>query len=406
MKNIRSNFRKQISALVISSFFVLASCSSNTAPNTANPSTTEVTKKSVIENYSNIVLASYQDSLSEAKKLQESIKSFVANPTKEGLEAAKTAWLKSRLPYGQTESYRFYDGPIDRETGPELRINSWPLDEVFIDYVEGNKNAGIINNPTEYPNITKEVLTELNQKGGDKNISVGFHAIEFLLWGQDLTDGAGAGQREYTDYLTDGKGTNANQDRRGKYLLTVADMLAEDLQSIVDQWDSSKSGNYRAEFTTLKEDEALTRILKGAGTLSASELSNQRMATPLDVGEREEEHSCFSDSTQSDLVQNVKSIQNVLTGTYTKVDGTVIKGDSIYNLAEKVKPELASKLKTQLDSSLKLINEVKSPFDQEIRPDNKEGNTRVKSAIDSLQAQGLTIVEIGSAMGLTINTKL
>lgn len=409
MKN-RYLEKLSICTALVLSISSISACSNpgtmNTTNNGTNNTQVKVTKAGVIENYSNIVLASYQDSLQGVKNLQSEIIKFVNSPTKEGLEAAKAAWLKSRTPYAQTEGYRFYNGPIDKETGPELRINSWPLDEVFIDYVEGNKTSGIINDLATYPTIDKNMLKETNQKGGDKNISTGFHAIEFLLWGQDLTEGSGAGQREYTDYLTNGQGTNANQDRRGKYLLASADLLVEDMQSLVDDWQDNKAGNYRDELNKLNPDEALTKILIGAGTLSASELSNQRMATPLDVGEREEEHSCFSDSTQSDIVHNTKSIENIILGTYTKTDGTKITGASVYNLINDVKPELAAKIKTQLEASDKLINQIQNPFDQEIRPDNKEGNTRVKSAIDALQTQGITIVEIGSALGLTINTKL
>lgn len=396
---------KSIKSGLLSLLLVLSACSTpqNTNPNTPN---VEVTKKTVIENYSNIVLASYQDSLDAAKKLQISINDFVKSPSKEGLEKAKEDWKKVRTPYGQTEAYRFYQGAIDSESGPEVRINSWPLDEVFIDYVDGNKEAGVINNLKDYPEINTNVLMELNQKGGDKNISTGFHAIEFLLWGQDLSDGAGAGLREYTDYLTDGKGTNSNQQRRAKYLTTVTDLLVSDLEILVNEWSLNKSDNYRAKFLATSDDEAITKILKGAGTLSASELSNQRMATPLEVGEKEEEHSCFSDTTATDILQNTKSIENVLLGTYTKTDGTVIKGANLYDLIKKTDESLANKLKTQLDTSMNLVKQIRSPFDQEIKPGNTEGNERVKSAIKALEDQGLTIVEIGSKLGLTVNTEL
>jgi putative iron-regulated protein len=392
------------SGLLLATVLIISSC---TTPQTVpSDSSNEITKKTVIENYSNIVLASYQDSLDSAKNLQASIKSFISNPTKEGFENAKEAWIKSRLPYGQTEAYRFYQGAIDMENGPEVKINSWPLDEVFIDYVEGNNTAGIINNLKDYPEINADILKELNQKGGDKNISTGFHAIEFLLWGQDLSEGPGAGLREYTDYVTDGNGTNQNQERRAKYLMTVTDLLVSDLEGLVNEWSLNKSDNYRAKFLSLSEDEALTKILKGAGTLSASELSNQRMATPLEVGEKEEEHSCFSDTTGTDIIQNTKSIENVLMGTYTKTDGTVIKGANLYDLIKKTDSNLAEKLKSQLETSSKLVSEIKSPFDQEIKPGNTEGNERVKNAIKALETQGLTIVELGSELGLSVNTEL
>lgn len=397
------NTYKKLSTVLIMTSLYLTGCSNNpTIPTTSGSLSVKATKENVIANYENIVYANYQDSYNGVKNLQNEIDKFIANPTAEGLESAKSAWLKSRISYGQTEGYRFSNGPIDSGDNPEVRINSWPLDEVFIDYVDGNPNSGIINNPEQYPEITTDTLKALNQKGGDKNISVGFHAIEFLLWGQDLSDGPGAGQRQYTDYLTDGKGTNLNQDRRAKYLKAVTDLLVEDIKNVLDQWTPDNASNYRSKFTKMTPDEAITNILKGAGTLASSELSNQRMATPLEVGEKEEEHSCFSDSTQSDLLENTKSIQNIMLGKYTRTDGTKIEGPGIYDLIKQTKPELADKLKSQLDSSFNLVSSIKNPFDQEIRPDNKEGNKRVKDAINSLQSEGITIVDIGSAIGLNI----
>ena len=191
------------------------------------------------DNYAGIVLASYEDSYNEAVTLRDLVNDFVANPTEEGFEACKNQWLAARIPYGQTEVYRFYGGPIDDEDGPEGAINAWPLDENYIDYVVGAENGGIINDTKNFPTIDKKTLIDLNEKGGETNISIGFHAIEFLLWGQDSADTKlkKPGQRPYTDFLTEG-GTAKNQQRRAAYLKAVAEILfrlvVDFLQDIVD----------------------------------------------------------------------------------------------------------------------------------------------------------------------------
>lgn len=396
-----------ISSLILLSMTI--SCnnpSSTNGNNTGNNSGTAITKSAVIKDYSQLVYTNYLDALNQAKEMQTAIKSFVENPSAESLEAAKTAWLQARKPYGQTEGYRFYDGPIDSEEGPEGQLNAWPLDEVYIDYVESNPDGGIINNPEMYPEINSELLSSLNEEGGDKNISTGYHAIEFLLWGQDLSEGAGAGMRPYTDYLTDGNGTASNQERRGKYLLTVTDLLVSDLQTVTDAWAPENDSNYRSEFQKMAEDEALAKILKGIGTLSASELSSERMATPLDVGEREEEHSCFSDNTHDDILRNAQSIQNVYLGTYTGTDGKSIDLSSIYDLVKEKNQALAERLKSEMAETMTKVKAIQAPFDQEIKPGNEEGNKRVQEAINALKKQGASIVEAASALGLTINTDL
>ena len=144
-------------------------------------------RQQVVENYAGLVLANYQDAITLAKVLQTKVNTFVASPTAQGLTDCKTAWINSRVPYLQTEAFRFYDGPIDAgDTNYEGLINAWPLDEVFIDYVEGKPGDGVINDLTGYPTISQQILLVDNGKGGETDVKVGYHAIEFLLWGQDF----------------------------------------------------------------------------------------------------------------------------------------------------------------------------------------------------------------------------
>jgi putative iron-regulated protein len=187
-------------------------------------------KIEAIANYATIVYAGYEDTYQLALVLNDALVAFVENPSEESLLAAREAWLAVRDVYGQTEAYRFYGGAIDGDNGPEPFLNAWPLDEAYIDYVEGDETAGIINNTVDYPEINRDLLLSLNEEGGEENISVGFHAIEFLLWGQDWNDDS-AGERPYTDYTT-----AANAERRGQYLLTLGELLLEDLDYLVQEW--------------------------------------------------------------------------------------------------------------------------------------------------------------------------
>ncbi|WKV13320.1 imelysin family protein [Marivirga harenae] len=164
------------------SAFVFFSCSSQE----------QVTNKEVVENYSNIVYANYQDVHTHAIALRKVIISFLENPTESGFAKSKEAWILARKSYGQSEAFRFYGGPIDGENGPEGQINAWPLDEAYIDYVAAeNTNVNIINSPEKFPEITTAFIASMNEKGSETNVSSGYHAIEFLLWGQDLSDGPG-----------------------------------------------------------------------------------------------------------------------------------------------------------------------------------------------------------------------
>ena len=229
-------------------------------------------------NYADIVLANYEDSYNTAVALRDAIYSFEDDPTEEKFLDCKNKWLQARIPYGQTEAYRFYGGPIDDEDGPEGLINAWPMDENFIDYVEGMPDVGLINNPTVYPTIDKPLLIDLNEKESEESIFTGYHAIEFLLWGQDLST-TSAGQRPYTDYLTTG-GTASNQDRRGLYLKTVADLLVDHLGEVRDEWTAN--GAYRATFLGLSNSDIITNIFGALSELSKGELSGERMFVAVD----------------------------------------------------------------------------------------------------------------------------
>jgi putative iron-regulated protein len=377
----------------------LLSCRKDEDSETENKTDEAALKRDIVNTYSEIVYASYEDSYKKAVNLQDKIKAFVASPSAAGLEEAKKAWLESRVPYLQTEAYRFYGGPIDDEDGPEGLLNAWPMDEVYIDYVEGDAEAGIINAPSQYPVINKELIESLNEEGGETNISTGYHAIEFLLWGQDL-NGAGPGNRPYTDYVTGSGGTAANQTRRGEYLLVVTDLLVENLQQLVNEWKPG-SNNFRKDFNNAPADSAIAKIILGMGSLSGGELAGERMQVALNTKNQEDEHSCFSDNTHNDIVYDAKSIDNVFFGRYTRTDGTVIDGKGINDLAALKNSGLNDQMVQNLAASELAVKAIKAPFDNEIS--DAAGRLRVAAAIESLQSQADKLVEVAAAVGIRLS---
>ena len=360
-----------------------------------------------INTYSDIVYANYQDALSTAQVLDTAIDNLVADPSQNTLDATKSAWLSAREAYGQTEAFRFYGGPIDDEDGPEGQLNAWPLDESYIDYVTASTNgtdavdgSNIINSPNNFPIISPEVIAGLNENGSETNISSGYHAIEFLLWGQDQSSGPGGGERSFTDYVTDGTGTNGNQDRRGRYLQSVSELLVSDLQSLVDEW--APNGTYRAFFNSDDQlDNSLERILNGIGKLSKGELAGERMFVAFDLRSKEDESSCFSDNTHRDIVTNALGIQNVLRGTYTRLDGTTVSGTSIIELVAIGNKTLADELRDLSANSVASTEAIQAPFDQEFL--NELGRERILEAINLLRSQGDKIAEVATELGFTVD---
>jgi len=373
---------------------IVLGCSSD------DDSTTEVVvddaieASSVIKNYADLVLANYQAALVDAEAMNVAIQTFVATPTEENFEAAKEAWLTSRESYGPSEAFRFANGPIDTGDTEEIEgyLNSWPLDEAYIDYVEGDVDAGIINNLADFPTLTKEILTGENGNGGEENVAIGYHAIEFLLWGQDLTAPSEnlAGQRAYTDFV-DG-GTAANQDRRREYLAIVADLLTDHLQIIIDEW----SGDYRSTFLALDEDEALDNIISSIAELSRSELAIERMAVALQNQDQEDEHSCFSDNTHRDIRLNLAGIVNVYTGAYGSVGG-----NSLQDLIEEADADLATELDALLATAVTDVDATLDPFDLAIVDgESSVEGAKVQTAVQALVAFGDKLLEAKVALGI------
>lgn len=347
--------------------------------------------------YADLVFASYTDLVDSTKQLQTDIEAFVADPTDANLETAKQSWLTARDAYGPTEVFRFYDGPIDNpDDGPEGQINAWPLDEAYIDYVKDDPEAGIINDTAGVPEITRDVLVEANEDGGETNISTGWHAIEFLLWGQDFSE-TGPGERPATDYST-----APNAERRAQYLTEATDLLVDDLEGVAAQWDP-EDGAYRQEF--LKDpQQAVSNILRGMGALSAGELAGERIAVALDTKEQEDEHSCFSDNTLADVINNAKGIEMAYTEDYPGVDG-----QSLADVVDEVDPKAGAALLDQLKANVALAESLEEigTFEEIIRSDDdSEGRKKMNELVENLQDQGDAIAALGAALGYDVSLEI
>ena len=160
-------------------------------------------KAAVVATYADIAQAGYEDSLATARRLGAAVDALIATPSAEALQAAKAAWLAARVPYQQTEAFRFGNAIVDEWEG---KVNAWPLDEGLIDYVDASyggatdenpyADLNVIANPSftlsagevDAGEITPALLADTLQEADaiETNVATGYHAIEFLLWGQDL----------------------------------------------------------------------------------------------------------------------------------------------------------------------------------------------------------------------------
>jgi len=385
------------------------------------PAVNATETRAVLNTYADIAHAGYEDSLNTAKSLLSAVNALIAKPGVESLAATRGAWLTARIPYQQTEVYRFGNPIVDDWEG---RVNAWPLDEGLIDYVEAvsygaqsDENAlytaNVIANPTltiggktiDATRITPRLLAKDLQEAGDveANVATGYHAIEFLLWGQDLNGtNEGAGERPHTDYDT-ANCTGGNCDRRAAYLRTATELLVDDLQEMVDAW--APGGAARAAVIS-SGDSGLNIIITGMGSLSYGELAGERMKLGLLLHSPEEEHDCFSDNTHMSHFYDAKGIRNVYLGRYNRIDGRVVSGPSLADLVRENAPALDQEMQVRLNVTMAAMHQMANAaedgesYDQMIRENNPVGNARVQAAIDGLVAQTRTLEKIIGTLGI------
>ena len=379
------------------------------------------TAEAVLDHYADMAHAVYGDALTSAQALQQQVDTLLARPTEDNLAAARAAWVAARHPYQQTEAYRFGNPIVDDWEG---KVNAWPLDEGLIDYTaasygsESDENplytANVIANRTltvggrtvDTSRIDKALLSETLHEIDEveTNVATGYHAIEFLLWGQDLNGtGPGAGARPASDY-DPASCSWGNCDRRADYLRAVTGLLVDELQWMVDQW--TDGGAARLAVTTGDLQKNLATIFTGMGSLSYGELAGERMKLGLMLHDPEEEHDCFSDNTHWSHYDDALGIRNVYTGAYTRIDGSVLSGPSLSDLVSARDAAADKVLRDHLDATLAAMQVLVDTaqggesYDQMIGEGNASGNAKVKAAVDALVMQTRAIEKAVIAMGL------
>ena len=377
----------------------------------------------VLTNYSNIAAAMYGDAIAKAEDLRAAVDKLVAEPNDVNLKAARDAWRDARPAYQQTEGFRFGNPEVDDLEG---LVNAWPLDEGLIDYVDASYGDSSDSNPfytlnviahkelqigadkVDASNIDKELLQSLQEVGeNEANVAIGYHAIEFLLWGQDLNGtGPGAGNRPASDFDT-ANCTGGNCDRRAAYLQAATGLLIDDLHQMQDVWGDDGAARKRL---LGDENAGIAGILTGLGSLSYGELAGERTKLGLMLHDPEEEHDCFSDNTHNSHYYDQHGMVDIYNGSYQKLDGSTVSGASVKDLiAAKdaaVNDRIVAAMK-DATGAMTVLKETadsgKMSYDQMLGEGNTEGNQIIENVVSTLVAQARAVEAGVAALGLTIS---
>jgi putative iron-regulated protein len=328
----------------------------------------------------------------------------------------------------QTEPYRFGNSIVDEWEG---NLNSWPLDEGLIDYVDltsygakseenplhtanviANKSLRLGKEEVDASTITPDLLrNRLNgAMGAEANVAIGWHAVEFLLWGQDLNGtGPGSGKRAWTDYSITGC-TNGNCDRRGAYLKVTTDMLVQDLADMAAWW--APGGRARQDFEARDEKAGIATILTGVTNLSFGELAGDRIKVGLVLHDPEEEHDCFSDDTHHSYLNSERGIEAVWHARFKRRDGSLVEGPSISDLVAQKDAKSSAAVEQSISETLARFVAVQeqadkpdgSRWDQMIGADNPKG-AMIQGLVDSLVFQTRAFEDASSQLGADVKAE-
>lgn len=383
----------------------------------------ELPPREVLAGYRQLAHAATRDAHERARDLLAAVQQLIASPGEDTLDAARKVWVSAREPYSFAEALRFGNWFVDEA---DERINPWPVDEGFLDYVQAlyagspSNQDGQLNlvaapdrvmiggrwlETEPLQRITLKMAQELSNS--ESNLTTGYHAIEFLLWGQDLSD-TGPGERPWTDYAltaehcTDGHRTAALRHcrRRAALLLSASEILVQDLEILSGQW-SDLPGSFGDRLVTGDIASGLRRMLFGLAAMSAEELAGERLEIGLLTGSQEEELDCFSDTTHRSLYANALGIAGLYRGHYREQ-----KRPSLAAWLQAHHPDLAARIEHEMDLTLasmariRALGEAGETFDRLIHPEHPHQGEDLRRAITALRNLGAELEAVGERLEL------
>lgn len=297
-----------------------------------------------------VILATYLDLDAKADALAESVSAFSDERSQENLDDARQAWKDARRPWEQSEAFLF--GPVSIR-GIDPSIDSWPLNKTDLDGVLANGET-----------LDKDYIDALPES------QKGFHTIEYLLFGQ----GNDKKLEEFTD-------------REFEYLSAVTLSFKGATSALAAAWDPDR-GNF---LDTLKrageigaytsQKAAVEELIDGMIGI-CDEVATGKIEDPFNSGDRTLEESAFSDNSNLDFQDNIRSVRNVYLGGYGSESG-----EGISTLVAARNPELDSRFKDEVDAAIAAIGEMSPTFGAAITG-NKE---KVKAAQDAILTVKVTL---------------
>ena len=269
----------------------------------------------------------------EIEKFQSSIATLTDQTNIENLNLSKQAWLNAHSAYELTTLHRYYATQLMGEQDSlvlmqlQYQINHWPIVPGYIDYVDGYPDSGIVHDINV--NLNADSLREQHGSFDVSEVTLGFHAIEFLLWGYDADSVA----RPATDFdavleLTPKEiesGYTLEQlsnNRRRLFLSVVVDTLVKDFLALQSLW-LAEEPSISQRIESISGTELIVILADSMSAMLTQELLQRSLYPMLNGDFVESVQSPYSRSTQNAVSSQLSGLERLLLERQTE-NGTTL----------------------------------------------------------------------------------
>lgn len=341
------------------------SSSSQSIPVIEEPSGFAFDATAMISNITNdIIVEGYNDLNTKAEIFHLATLSLLNSPSQETLLATQQAWQTVRQPWEQGEAHIF--GPVDA-LSIDPHLDTWPLNTSDLQSLLATQSG-----------FNAEVIKLFNDD------VQGFHTMEFLLFGDGLTDNAKA-----IDEMT---------ALEREYLAATAEVFREYTQSLFDAWTVRHDANdtnslpYQ-EFLLIPGNDiyaselgVVEELINGMIGI-VDEVANGKIAEPFgsDINSTDTSlvESQYSWNSLADFTNNIQGVKNVYLGT---TNSQAVTDVGIINFVQAADSALANRIDTEITTAITAIKAISGENDMPFRQaiNDVEARVRIQAAIDAL----------------------
>lgn len=354
---------------------------------TLNPALNQAAKEIALD-YVEQIATDFQQARSALEQMQTAVHDFVDAPSAANMAAARRAWLEAHSAYELTTLHRYFAAQVlDDALGLELlrlqyRINHWPIIPGYIDYVEGYPDSGIVHDINVA--LSREALVQQHGIFDVAEVTLGFHVIEFLLWGYAAEPaGRPASDYEPVAELSQDEAENGylleqlSNNRRRQLLTVITESLLDDFIALQALWLEQRAP-VRQDIESLAAADAIVLLADSMAAMLTEELLLRSLYPMLNGDFDQSIQSPYSLSTQNAVSTQLSGLERLLLERQTQ-DGTTL--DLVFSA---VSDDFSEFFYQNFDASKSCLVLLYSSLDSEIAEASSQREIEIVECINLL----------------------